>query len=50
MFMGLMMIICSVLFEKLSSFVSYWDIPWSLGGDFNVIRFPSENLPTRISY
>ena len=30
------------LFEELSFFMSSWDIPWCLGGDFNVIRFPSE--------
>ena len=30
-----------VLFEELSSFMSSWDIPWCLGGDFNVIKFPS---------
>jgi len=30
------------LFEELVSFMSSWDILWCLGGDFNVIRFPSE--------
>jgi len=29
------------LFEELMSFMSFWDILWCLGGDFNVIRFPS---------
>jgi len=27
------------LFEELSSFMPSWDIPWCLGGDFNVIGF-----------
>jgi len=31
-----------VLFKELSFIMSSWDIPWCLGGDFNVIRFPSE--------
>jgi len=30
------------LFEELSFFMPSWDIPWCLGGDFNIIRFPSE--------
>ena len=25
--------------------MSSWDIPWCLGGDFNVIRFPLERSP-----
>jgi len=32
------------LFEELLLFMSSWDIPWCLGGDFNVIRFPSERF------
>jgi len=32
------------LFEELSCFMSSWDITWCLGGDFNVIRFPSERF------
>ena len=24
------------------TFISIWDIPWCLGSDFNVVRFPSE--------
>jgi len=30
------------LFEESLLFMSSWDIPWYLGGDFNVIRFPLE--------
>ena len=30
------------LWEKLENFLSGWDVPWCLEGDFNVIRFPSE--------
>jgi len=32
----------SALFEELVTFMSNWDISWWLGGDFNVVRFPSE--------
>ena len=30
--------------EKLTGLISWWDVPWCLGGDFNIIRFPSERL------
>jgi len=30
------------LWEELELFLSSWDIPWCLGGDFNVVRFPFE--------
>ena len=32
----------SDLFEELVTFMSNCDIPWCLGGDFSVVRFPSE--------
>ena len=32
----------SALFEELVTFMSNWDIPWCLGGGFNVVRFPSQ--------
>ena len=28
--------------EELSGVCSWWDVPWCVGGDFNVVRFPSE--------
>jgi len=39
-----------VLFDELSSFMSSWDILWYLGGDFNVIRFPSERLQVVVCF
>ena len=30
------------LWEELSGLRSWWDVPWCVGGDFNVVRFPSE--------
>jgi len=37
------MILCvGGLWEELENFLSLWDVPWCLGGDFNVVRFPSE--------
>ena len=30
------------LFDELKLFLSLWDIPWCLGGDFNVVRCPVE--------
>jgi len=30
----------SAFFEELVTFMSIWDIPWCVGGDFNVVRFP----------
>ena len=31
--------VCSTFFEELGTFMSCWDVPWCLAGDFNV-RFP----------
>ena len=31
-----------LLWEELSSICSWWDIPWCVGGDFNVVRYPSK--------
>ena len=32
----------SFLWEELASLRSWWDVPWCVGGDFNVVQFPSE--------
>ena len=31
-----------VLWEELAGLISWWDASWCIGGDFNVVRFPSE--------
>ena len=31
-----------ILWEELSGLLSWWDAPCCIGGDFNVVRFPSE--------
>jgi hypothetical protein len=33
-----------VFWEEMSGVHSWWDVPWVVGGDFNVVRFPSERL------
>ena len=33
-----------LMWEELTGLISWWDLPWCLGGDFNIIRFPSERL------
>ena len=33
-----------LMWEELGGLASWWDIPWCLGGDFNVIRYPIERL------
>ena len=32
----------SLIWEELSAIRGLWEDPWCIGGDFNVIRFPSE--------
>ena len=32
------------MWEELTGLISWWDLLWCLGGDFNIIRFPSERL------
>jgi exonuclease III len=31
-----------ILWEELAGVMSVWEIPWVIGGDFNIVRFPSE--------
>ena len=33
-----------LLWEELSGISSWWGVPWCVGGDFNVVRYPSERL------
>jgi len=32
------------MWEELTGLISWCDLPWCLGGDFNIICFPSERL------
>lgn len=32
----------SSLLDELAGLSSWWELPWCIGGDFNVIRFPFE--------
>jgi exonuclease III len=31
-----------LLWEELAGLLSWWNLPWCIGGDFNITRFPSE--------
>ena len=33
-----------LLWEELSGLCSWWNVPWCVGGDFNVVQFTSERL------
>ena len=35
------------LWDELVGLKSWWDLPWYIGGDFNIIRFPSERFGGR---
>jgi endonuclease/exonuclease/phosphatase family metal-dependent hydrolase len=32
----------SLLWDELAGILSWWSLPWCIGGDFNATRFPSE--------
>ena len=34
----------TLLWEELVGLNSWWNVPWCVGGDFNVVRFLSERL------
>ena len=34
--------------DELSGAGSWWDDPWCVGGDFNVVCFPSKRLSTEM--
>jgi hypothetical protein len=36
-----------ILWEELAGVRSWWGVLWCIGGDFNVVRFPSEKLGER---
>jgi hypothetical protein len=31
-----------VLWDELARLTNWWEMPWCIGGDFNVVWFPSE--------
>jgi hypothetical protein len=33
-----------IIWDELVGIMSWWEKPWCIGGDFNVIRYPSERL------
>ena len=34
----------SLMWDELVGVRCWWDVPWCLGGDFNVVRFPLERV------
>ena len=32
----------SLMWEELAGIASWWEVPWCVGGDFNIVRYPSE--------
>jgi hypothetical protein len=32
------------LWDELAGLMSWWEMPWCIGGDCNVVRFPCERL------
>lgn len=39
-----------MLRDELAGIASLWEIQWCIGGDFNVVRFPSEGSGWSINY
>ena len=33
-----------LMWDGLAGIRSWWDVPWCLSGDFNVVRFPSKRV------
>ena len=33
-----------LMWEELTRLITWWDVPWCLGGDFNIIHFPSQRM------
>jgi hypothetical protein len=38
----------SSLWEELVGLIYWWELPWCIGGDFNVTRFPMKDRETFI--
>jgi hypothetical protein len=38
-----------LLWKELAGLISWWDVPWYVGGDFNVTHFPSERAGECVS-
>uniref|UniRef100_A0A2N9HYC0 Protein kinase domain-containing protein n=1 Tax=Fagus sylvatica TaxID=28930 RepID=A0A2N9HYC0_FAGSY len=34
----------SLMWEELAGIASWWEVPWCVGGDFNIVRYPSERV------
>ena len=34
----------SLMWEELAGVAAWWEVPWCVGGDFNVARYPTERL------
>ena len=37
-----------LLWKELFGLSSWWNVPWCVGGDFNVVRFPSERAGSTV--
>ncbi len=33
-----------LMWDELADIHNWWDVPWCVGGDFNVVRFPLERV------